>query len=577
MEVSNKRNPDRPTFSSDIFRLEISGLDEDHLSVIDVPGIFRNTTPGIITKSDIGMVREMVLGYMKNPRSIMLMVIPANVDIATQEIIEMARELDPEGGRTLGVLTKPDLVDQGAEAKVMDIVLGKRMPLRHGWVVIRNLGQRELEDGRVDRDIAEEEFRRSDPWKFIPPERFGIGALRRRLQEVVTENARRSFPLVRSEISKRLKEAKAALRVLGGERETTEQQAAFLLDIITRFQQLAAQALSTNYAADDTFDEFEELRLATIVMNRSNTFCEDMARYGHKYEKKSDNDMSGADEATKETTGVMTRKIDNVTELVDLLPCWEEESLPLKVDVKEWLLDLYTRSRGFEVGTFNTCLLATSMNKQSSKWPNFALGYIADIITAVHPFIVKALELVCPDKHVVAAFGYILSDQLLERYQAAIKQVEFLLRVERNGTPMTVNHYFNETLQILRQTRVQTTLEDKIIEDDRNRKVVRLADIKPPHHMGNVEQIVEEAYDILKSYYKVALKRFVDNVFQQAAFHHLIDGPDTPLGLLSPALVTELSLSQVQEIAGEQPALRQRQAQLKKEIAELEAGRRILL
>lgn len=196
MEVSNKHHPERLTFSNDIFRLETSGPDEDHLSVIDVPGIFKNNTPGITTKTDIKMVREMVLGYMKNPRSIMLMVIPSNVDIATQEIIEMARELDPEGGRTFGVLTKPDLVDQGAEAKVMDIVLGRTMPVRHGWVVIRNLGQRELEDGQVDRDAAEEQFGRGDLLNAILLERFGIGALRRRLQEVITENARRSFPLV---------------------------------------------------------------------------------------------------------------------------------------------------------------------------------------------------------------------------------------------------------------------------------------------------------------------------------------------------------------------------------------------
>ena len=45
-------------------------------------------------------------------------VVPANVDVATQEIIQMAEDADPKGQRTLGVLTKPDLVDKGAEDKV---------------------------------------------------------------------------------------------------------------------------------------------------------------------------------------------------------------------------------------------------------------------------------------------------------------------------------------------------------------------------------------------------------------------------------------------------------------------------
>ncbi|GLA56072.1 hypothetical protein AnigIFM63604_004249 [Aspergillus niger] len=113
-----------PTFSSDVFRLEIIGPHEDHLSVIDVPYIFKTTTPGLTSKSDIALVRDMVLNYMRNPRSMMLAVVPANVDIATQEIIEIARELDPDGIRTLRILTKPDLVDEGAEEKIIDLVEG---------------------------------------------------------------------------------------------------------------------------------------------------------------------------------------------------------------------------------------------------------------------------------------------------------------------------------------------------------------------------------------------------------------------------------------------------------------------
>ncbi len=83
----------------------------------------------------MNLVRQMVGRYLSNPRSIILSVcdefqfgrtslidvravVPANVDIATQEIIQMAEDADPNGQRTLGVLTKPDLVDKGAEDKV---------------------------------------------------------------------------------------------------------------------------------------------------------------------------------------------------------------------------------------------------------------------------------------------------------------------------------------------------------------------------------------------------------------------------------------------------------------------------
>jgi hypothetical protein len=97
----------------------------DHLSVIDVPGIFKTTTPGVTLKSDIALVRDIVLNYIRNPRSIMLTVVLANVDIVTQEIIEIARELDPDSMRTLRILIKLDLIDKGVEDKIIELVEGK--------------------------------------------------------------------------------------------------------------------------------------------------------------------------------------------------------------------------------------------------------------------------------------------------------------------------------------------------------------------------------------------------------------------------------------------------------------------
>ncbi|KAK4905941.1 hypothetical protein LTR49_024827 [Elasticomyces elasticus] len=82
-----------PTFSLDVLRLENCGPDQEHLNVIDVPGIFKSTTEGVgvRTKADIQLVRNMVKGYMDNPRSVMLAVLPTSVDLATQEILELAR------------------------------------------------------------------------------------------------------------------------------------------------------------------------------------------------------------------------------------------------------------------------------------------------------------------------------------------------------------------------------------------------------------------------------------------------------------------------------------------------------
>jgi hypothetical protein len=131
MGVESTSDGPKTTFSEDVLRLEICGPTQEHFSVIDVPGIFKRTTQGVTTKADISMVDDMVHGYMRNPRSVMLAVIPCNVDIATQEILERAEEVDPDGIRTLGVLTKPDLVDKGLRRQCS--ILSKAGGINYNW------------------------------------------------------------------------------------------------------------------------------------------------------------------------------------------------------------------------------------------------------------------------------------------------------------------------------------------------------------------------------------------------------------------------------------------------------------
>ena len=188
----------RKTFSNDVLRLEIYGPDEAHLSIIDVPGIFRTTTTGVTTTADKELVRRMVEAYMKNPRTVMLAVVPANVDPATQEILEMAKEVDPDCHRTIGVLTKPDLVDKGAEQKVVDMIEGKGPDTKLDWSIVRNPGQQELNSSTMNRGAIEESFfRYTSPWNALSYERRGVDSLRRRLEDVLTQHIRREFPKVR--------------------------------------------------------------------------------------------------------------------------------------------------------------------------------------------------------------------------------------------------------------------------------------------------------------------------------------------------------------------------------------------
>ena len=106
--------------------------------------------------------------------------------------------------------------------------------------------------------------------------------------------------------------------------------------------------------------------------------------------------------------------------------------------------------------------------------------------------------------------------------------------------------------------------------------VVRLDDITQNHPMSNLQHIVRDIHDILKAYYKVARKRFVDNMCMQASDYHLVTGPNSPLLLFSPSFVQDLTTDQLEEIAGEEPSLKRKRKALQKELKDLEAGRKIL-
>jgi hypothetical protein len=95
--------------------------------------------------------------------------------------------------------------------------------------------------------------------------------------------------------------------------------------------------------------------------------------------------------------------------------------------------------------------------------------------------------------------------------------------------------------------------------------------------MSNEDHTVRDIHDILLSYYKVARKRFVDYCCMHAVSYHLVHGPDTPLKLFSPSFVVKLKDAQLEDIAGEDSSLKRKRAQLRKEIAELEAGKQVMM
>uniref|UniRef100_A0A673GSY0 Interferon-induced GTP-binding protein Mx3-like n=1 Tax=Sinocyclocheilus rhinocerous TaxID=307959 RepID=A0A673GSY0_9TELE len=129
----------------ELITLEIMSPDVCDLTLIDLPGIARVPVEG--QPEDIGkQIKRLIMKYIKKRETINLVVVPCNIDIATTEALKMAQEVDPEGKRTVAILTKPDLIDKGTEKSVLAIVHNKVIPLRKGYIMVKCRGQQQIND-----------------------------------------------------------------------------------------------------------------------------------------------------------------------------------------------------------------------------------------------------------------------------------------------------------------------------------------------------------------------------------------------------------------------------------------------
>lgn len=261
---------------------------------------------------------------------------------------------------------------------------------------------------------------------------------------------------VKVEIKSRLDDCKKRMGGLGPERGSSAAQTAYLTDIATQFRRLALFALAANHGADDAFDTHHALRLSPAVMSRMKTFSTEVAIHGHTFSflpsnagdaktiVLSDDESS---ESSDSTEVFFVRKESEIEELMDILHPPTSCPLAESTGMKEWLVKVFEGNRGFEMGTFNASILATVMKKQSHKWEDISIGFVSDVIVMVHRFITTTLASICTDEEVCRSLLSTIFDDLVALYQKAINNTLFLLKVENNDTPLTLNHYFNDNLQ----------------------------------------------------------------------------------------------------------------------------------
>lgn len=215
-------------------RLKIFSPNVLDITLVDLPGITK--VPVGDQPSDIeARIRTMIMSYIKLPSCLILAVTPANSDLANSDALQIAGNADPDGYRTIGVITKLDIMDRGTDAR--NLLLGKVIPLRLGYIGVVNRSQEDIIMNRSVKDalVAEEKFFRSRPVYNGLADRCGITQLAKKLNQILVQHIKTVLPGLKLRMNSALVSVAKEHASIGEIPESKAGQGALLLNILSKY------------------------------------------------------------------------------------------------------------------------------------------------------------------------------------------------------------------------------------------------------------------------------------------------------------------------------------------------------
>ena len=616
------------TVSSGVIDITLEAPDVPNLTLIDLPGIVHATTTGQ-SESMVSQVSELVDSYLQQERTLILAVLESHRDVATQDIVTRASKFDPDGSRTIGVLTKPDRVEQHTETSVMQLLRGNECPLLHGYYVVKGRGPSDQTQSRDEALRADSAFFESGPLAGAPSERCGVPALASKLSELLVAHIRKCLPKLADDVRTTLASTKTELGTMGRAPPTTEGERRIAVQEMTKLlcQSVRAYAEEDNGALvtqmtgacmtdfkaamralrpdfegrrDPVTLEFD-LRLDDRVVstcevewplhNQDETMGD--CRVGATPQCPAFEDTPCRVKAADSTWSnkVITR-IDAETEkqwatvqirdAVEPGALYRYEAKNIRVaKVSNRFLttveDRLKRQRGrVMTGFLNWPVFKAYAKEQVEEWEtplqtatdtlvSNAAAALAQFVDA-HPEVSRYPEIAPKFKRALA--------EAHRRVEARVRN-ELKELLNKESVPSTESHYLYDTLNKIRGQRLLDDLKSVFEPDGTNtytdKQVITQLERVVSACVGNrsnEEQEAQEMVDMLRTYWKVAAqKRFVDNVRQSWDTYFV----GALLTACEAQLATLLGLSDatLAHLLVESPVLTKRRTELKERVARL--------
>lgn len=525
----------------DILVVEKSGPDMPLLTLVDLPGLVRVANRDQ-SENDIQTIEALSERYMKSSRTIILAVIGGNNDYVQAPILKKARQFDPKGSRTIGVLTKPDMTERiGLEDKFVELVTNKDQEnnFKLGWYVLLNPGPGEQWQSPEDRAAREAEFFSRGKWSTLPPDMWGIGALRAKLSTQLQRHIGKHVKTLRRQIQQALEGCETQLKAMGVGKDTPEEMRFQMGELFTASNNLVTPAVNGNYknpfgerffARQSSPKGTPSQKLRARIRDESERFAKRFRQQGRKVTFQNSppagaNGANGADtNGTPLPPAVGDRSKKDFAE-------YEVEPLLRQIRGNELPLDSNPRAPYILFQDY------------SRNWPVLAQEYKDNVGVICNEFLADVIDHIWPIRMRDPLRMHFLELRMKELYESADTELGHLT----DDMELEIQPFDPEYEERLRKWRAEAT------------------------ENGGTYTEAEEVLEKMLIYYDLTARIFTRNVITQVVERHLLLGM---LRLFNPIEILRMQDSTIEAIAAENKETRDRRKTLqaqKKAIEEAKA------
>ncbi|KAJ7128249.1 P-loop containing nucleoside triphosphate hydrolase protein [Mycena filopes] len=211
--------PTEVSFSTNYISLQISGPDIADLSFVDLPGLIASVSRGGNDR-DIAMVEALVTSYICKPSCVILLTVACETDFENQGAHNLTKRHDPEGRRTIGVLTKPDRIAPGDEESWLPLIRNEQETLENNWYCVKQPSSQDLKRGMTWEEARSREhefFSMTSPWSELDPmyqKYLRTSNLVDRLSSILSDLISKRLPQIQIELENTIQKTRLGLQQL---------------------------------------------------------------------------------------------------------------------------------------------------------------------------------------------------------------------------------------------------------------------------------------------------------------------------------------------------------------------------